>query len=113
MDLVVRVFDEALRNLALARAALANNQAALKGDHIHRVCRCLDVLQSALNMDQGGEVAGNLDRLYSYLQSRLTQGHLHNDDEAFGEVASHLAELGSAWREAAGRPATTPTKDSR
>lgn len=103
LGLVVRVFDEAVVNLAQARAAMGANRASVKGDRIHRVCRCLDVLQSALDLERGKDVARNLDRLYAYLQRRLTEGHLRNDDAALGEVACHLHELASVWREAARR----------
>ena len=106
LSLVVRVFDEASRNLAQARAAMSANEIAVKGDRIHQVCRCIGTLQNALNVERGEEVARNLDRLYTYLQRRLTEGHLANDDDALGEVARHLSELGSAWREAARRGAT-------
>ena len=54
-------------------------------------------------MERGEDVARNLDKLYAYLQRRLTDGHIRNDDEALGEVAEHLSALGSAWREAANR----------
>ena len=103
LGLVVRVFEEASRNLAQARAALSTKNLAVKGDKIDRVCLCLGLLQNALDMKQGEGVAHNLDRLYTYLQRRLTEGHLQNDDEALGEVAAHLTELSSAWREAARR----------
>jgi flagellar protein FliS len=101
VGLVVRVFEEASRNLAQARAALKAEKTAAKGERIHRVCLCLGVLQSALDMKRGDEVARNLDRLYTYLQRRLTEGHLQNDDGALEEVANHLTELGAAWRQAA------------
>jgi flagellar protein FliS len=103
LSLIVRVLDLAAQHLARARAALAANDLSAKGELIHKTCRCLDTLQASLDMDQGAEVAQNLDRLYGYMQRRLSEGHLQNDDSILGEVANHVGELASAWREVAGR----------
>jgi flagellar protein FliS len=80
---------------------------AAKGIAVQRVLRCLALLQASLDTERGGEVAGNLDRLYAYLQRRLSEGHRRNDDAAFAEIAAHLGELGAAWREAAARRLAT------
>ncbi|HEU4402082.1 MAG TPA: flagellar export chaperone FliS [Candidatus Polarisedimenticolia bacterium] len=112
MGLVVRVFDIGLQQVARARAALSTRDLAAKGTAVRQASRCLALLQSTLNMKEGGEVAVNLDRLYTYLLRRLTEGHLRNDDEAFAEIAAHLSELGAAWREAASRGAADPPQAS-
>ncbi|MCP3979382.1 MAG: flagellar export chaperone FliS [bacterium] len=104
IGLIVRVYDEASRSLALARTALTDGDAAAKGKHIQKVLRCLGELQACIDMDRGGEVARNMDRLYDYMQRRLMTGQLRDDDEAFGEVATYLTDLGDAWREASRRP---------
>jgi len=108
LGLVVRVLELASQHLARARTALAAGNAAAKGGHIDRVCRAIALLQGSLDMEQA-PVADNLDRLYHYMQLRLTAGHLHNDDTALAEVGGHLAELASAWRQAAEQPSTPAT----
>ena len=105
--LVARVFEVAVVHVARARTALASRQMAAKGLSVQRVVRCLPLLQASLDTERGGEVASNMDRLYAYLLRRLSEGHRRNDDAAFAEVATHLAELGSAWREAASRGRAT------
>lgn len=103
LRLVVWVLDLASLHLSRARAALAAGDAAGKGQQISRVSRCIHLLQSNLDMEQGQDVAQNLDRIYTYLQTRLMEGHLRNDDATLGEIAGHLTELGSAWREISAR----------
>ena len=103
VTLVSRVFEIALLHVARARTALASRQMAAKGTAVQRVVRCLTLLEASLDVERGGEVAANMDRLYAYLMRRITEGHLRNDDAAFAEVATHLGELGAAWREAAAR----------
>lgn len=105
---LVRVFDLASTHVSRARAALRAGDMRTKGEQVHRLSRCLQLLQTSLDMDQGAEVAGGLDRIYSYLMARLAQGHLRNDDEVFAEIGKHLAELGSAWREVLERRPAAP-----
>jgi flagellar protein FliS len=100
---VARVYEMALQQVSVARSSLASGALARKGQAIGRAADCITLLQSSLNMSRGGEVSRNLDRIYSYLLRRIGEGHLRNDDSALGEVAEHLRELGSAWREVARR----------
>lgn len=101
LALIARLYDMAGVEVARARANLAGGKPAAKGAAVSRAVRCISLLQSSLNMRAGGEVARNLDRLYTYLLRRLMSAHVHNDDSALAEVARHLSELGSAWRKAA------------
>ena len=106
---VARVYDMALQQVSRARASLATGALAKKGVAIGRAADCITLLQSSLNMSRGGEVAKNLDRIYAYLLRRIGEGHLRNDDSALAEVATHLQELGGAWREVARRTGTEGT----
>jgi len=99
--LIARVYDMAGVEIARARANLAGGTPAGKGAAVSRAVWCISLLQSSLNMRAGGEVARNLDRLYTYLLRCLMTAHVQNDDAALAEVAGHLSELGSAWRKVA------------
>lgn len=112
LALVARVFELAVQHVSRARVALATRDFATKGYEVHQASRCISLLQCNLDIEKGGDVARNMDRLYAYLLRRITEGHLRNDDSAFAEVASHLAEVGSAWREAASRRADA-SRDAR
>lgn len=98
--LIVCVLEVASESLARARAAIAANDPAAKGHAIARVSKAIALLQSSLDMSRG-EIAQNLDRLYIYMQQRVSYGHLHNDDEALKEIAEHVSEMTAAWRAAA------------
>ena len=100
---VARLYEMTGLQLARTRAALAAGDVAAKGMAVHRTLRCLGVLQGCLDVKAGGDVAANLDRLYEYWKRRISQAHLNNDDAAFGEVATHVGQLASAWREVASR----------
>jgi len=96
--LIASVFEVAVVQVAKARAALAAQDWAGKGIAVDRLTRCIGTLQSSLDMERGGDVARNFDRIYSYLLARLLHAHARNDDQAFAEIAKHLGELASAWR---------------
>jgi flagellar protein FliS len=109
LTLVVRVYELGCLHAARTRAALAESDPAAKGRAVHQLSRCLSHLQGSLDMERGGDVARNLDRLYTYLHAKLNEGHLNDDDGAFEEVARHLNELRSAWVEALQRQSTGRT----
>lgn len=106
LALVARLYDMAGLEIARARAAIAEQNWQQKGMAVRKAGRCISLLQCTLNREKGKEVAANLDRIYSYLLRRISEGHVSNDLEIFSEIARHLSELGSAWREAANREVT-------
>jgi len=107
--LIANVFDVAVAQAAKARAALAAQDWSGKGNAVDRLTRCIGTLQSSLDMERGGDVARNLDRIYSYLLSRLLHAHARNDDDAFAEIARHLGDLAAAWRSVSAPATATAT----
>ena len=96
--LIANVLEVAVRQAAAARNALAAKDWAAKGVAVDKLTRCIGTLQASLDMERGGDVAKNFDRVYSYLLARLLHAHSRNDDAAFAEIGKHLGELASAWR---------------
>ncbi len=106
VQLIVHILELGSLHAVHARAAMVSGDLSAKGRSVHQLSRCIALLQDNLDMDRGGEPARNMDRLYAYLLRRLSEGHLRNDQGALSEIAGHLSELGSAWREAAKRRLT-------
>lgn len=98
---IARIYELAVVDITRARMALRRGDSVARGTAINRAMRCIAVLQSALNKEDGGDVAVNLDRIYAYAVRRLSEGHAHGDDGALEEICRHFSELGSAWRQAA------------
>ena len=99
-QLVNMLFEALLQHIGAARAALNRGDITVKGEQILKAVRILDEgLKPALNLEQGGDLAANLNGLYGYCVLRLTQANLHNDDAALAEVIRVIEPLAQGWKE--------------
>lgn len=95
--LIQMLIDGGLSRIAQARGALERGQVAAKGMAIGKAVAIMGGLQSALNMDVGGELSRNLDRLYTYISARLVEASATNNVAMMDEASALLAEIKSAW----------------
>ncbi len=95
--LVQLLMDGFLDRVAQARGAMERNQVATKGELISKSISILDGLRSGLDHERGGDIAGNLEELYTYMQRRLVEANAQNRVEHLDEVASLMREVKSAW----------------
>lgn len=102
LELVVMLYDGALRFLGLALDAVQRHDLRAKRDAMSRSLAILSELQNSLNMEAGGEVATRLDGLYTYMTERLVEANLNNAPEPIEETIRLLTLLRSAWAEIAG-----------
>lgn len=99
-DLVSMLFDGLLLALASARGALERGDIKAKCLQIGVAVRILDEgLKSALNLQEGGALAANLQALYGYCVVRLTQANARNDAAALREVVRLIEPLASSWKQ--------------
>ncbi len=110
-DLVSMLFDGLLVAMGSARTAMRNGDIKGKCGHIVTAVRILEEgLKGALNMEQGGQLATNLQELYGYCVVRLTQANARNDDAAIAEVIGLIEPVASGWKQIGEEltPQTTP-----
>jgi len=99
-NLVEMLFDGLLVAVGAARAAMQRGDIKAKCQQIVTAVRILEEgLKCALNLDKGGELASNLDRLYGYCVVRLTQANARNDDSALAEVQRLIEPLARSWKQ--------------
>lgn len=67
----------------------------------------LEGLRAALDLQQGGDIAKQLDALYDYMNKRLMLAHINNQPAPLEEVLGLLRELHDAWNQigSTGQPA--------
>ncbi len=95
--LIEMLLEGALGKLHLARGLMEKKQVAAKGEQISWALSIIDGLKAALDLQNGGEIAANLDALYDYLMRRLVIANLDNDVSAIDEVARLLGEVRQGW----------------
>lgn len=95
--LIQMLMEGGLSRLAQARGAIQHGQVAAKGELISKAIGIIGGLREGLNLQSGGEIAANLDRLYEYMIARLVEANLSNDVALIDEVAGLLRNVKSGW----------------
>ncbi|MCG7908124.1 MAG: flagellar export chaperone FliS, partial [Candidatus Thiodiazotropha taylori] len=69
--LVQMLMTGALDGMANARGSIIRKEHEARNNEIKWVISVIDALRGALDFEQGGEIANNLDMLYDYMIRRL------------------------------------------
>src|SRR5690606_28550537 len=80
-NLVLMLMQGAIDKLQLARGFMMQKNIEQKGLMISFAISIIDALQSSLDKEKGGEIAGNLFDLYSYSMNELVTANMENDLE--------------------------------
>lgn len=100
-QLVLMLYEGAIRFLDRAIAGFRIDDPADANQTIsNNIIRAQDIifeLNVTLNIEQGGELAMTLRRLYDYLDRRLMEGNLKKDETAVSEVIGRVKVLRDAW----------------
>ena len=96
--LIVMLHDGALAALQAARAAIAQNDAGMRGAALSRAVAIIDEgLRPALDPKAGDEIAVDLLALYDYILQRLLYANLKAEGASIDEAARLMVELRGAW----------------
>jgi flagellar protein FliS len=101
-QLVLMLYDGALKALALAREGFAMpehepRRIQIINEQLLKAQAILSELQSGLNMEVGGEFARTMHRLYDYHNRRLLEANMRKQIEPVIEVERLVRELRDAW----------------
>ena len=98
--LIQMLFDGLFQSLNAARGAIERGEIEEKGRHLGKAVRILqEGLAAGLDLEKGGELAGNLKLLYDYSVKKLTQANVRNDAEMVAEVIGVLQPVAQGWKE--------------
>lgn len=92
------LFDGAINFIKLGRVKMGERNIAGKGLYIGKATAIVGELASSLNMEEGGEIARNLRRLYDFVLDRLIRANLKNDVAALDEAEKVLQVLREGWK---------------
>ena len=100
-QLVVMLYDGALRFLARSAAAMRAGQPSAAGGSLRRAQAIIDELLATLDMS-AGEVAERLQSIYVFCTRTLVEAQVESDPVKLDQVCDLLRELRDAWAEIAG-----------
>lgn len=101
IELVLMLYDGALRFVGEAQAAATRNDIAARSEAVSRALDIISELQNTLDVKTGGDLALELDRLYSYINTRLLDVSLKKEPAALEEVHKLLTTLREGWSQVA------------
>ena len=101
VQLIVLLYEGALSRIAQGHQRLQEKDRLQAGLAISKAQAIVGELRQSLNMEAGGDIAGNLSRLYAYLHDLLVEAMRENRAEPLEEATNLLNELRTAWVEVA------------
>ena len=100
-QLVVMLYDGAIRFLRRGIEAIEKNDIEAKAAASDRALAIVQHLHLSLDMDRGQEISANLERLYSFVITQITEGSSGLQPRKLEEAIKVLDTLRSAWAEVA------------
>lgn len=97
IQLIQMLFDGLIESLSTAKGHIERGSITEKSKSIARAGRIVVGLQGALDFEKGGDIARNLNDLYSYINRRLFHVNAHNDLAALQEIHTLMDEIRQAW----------------
>lgn len=98
---VAILYDRAIEALNQAIRGTETNDIDLRWRNNKKAMEIIMALANALDHDNGGEIAQNLDRLYGFMVMHLGKVDLKNDPQPARDVIGLLEPLRRSWHELA------------
>tara|TARA_B100001105_G_scaffold114880_1_gene92044 strand:+ start:552 stop:1019 length:468 start_codon:yes stop_codon:yes gene_type:complete len=95
--LIIMLYDGAIKNASFAVEHMKSEEIEKVHDCLIKTKNIVTELMATLNMDQGGDIAKNLQSLYSYMFSQLIEANMEKKPEPVIVVIDLLKELRAAW----------------
>jgi flagellar protein FliS len=93
VQLLVMLFDGAIRFVGEAEAAMATKDYPRVGERIGKAHAILVELASTLDREQSPELCDNLLAIYSFCMTHMVEANLHQDPKRLREVVAALTPL--------------------
>ena len=99
--LVVMLYEGAIRFLRESVSAIQLKDLERKRQTVDRAVAIVQHLQDTLDIERGGQVATDLNRLYTYITTRILDGSGKLDVASLEEAIKLLSTLLAGWEQAA------------
>jgi flagellar protein FliS len=98
---VVLLYDGAISSLKLAQEGIVTLNFHDKARFLDRALRVVGELSASLNMEEGGVIAKDLQRVYEYIQFEVTQANLRNEPGRLEGPIRCMSAIRESWQELA------------
>ncbi|MDR1965895.1 MAG: flagellar export chaperone FliS [Synergistaceae bacterium] len=99
-QLLIITYDIGIRSCAAAEKAISACDAEQINENLQRAQSVVRELMVTLDLEQGGEVADSLMRLYDFMYYQLVDANVKHDAERVRNVRVMMEELKATWVEA-------------
>jgi flagellar protein FliS len=98
---VAMLYDKAIASLREAIQAIEDGDIQRRWSANNLAGQIIETLWATLDLDKGGDIAANLDRLYSFMLRHLSEVDMKNDPKPAQDVIKLLEPLRQSWHELA------------
>ena len=102
--LVLMMYEGAIRFISDAKRCIETKDIAGRGIAINKAQRIIHELRAALNMEKGGEVAVNLEKVYTVVTKRLLNANITGSSAELAVCLDMLSPLKEAWEQVSQKP---------
>jgi flagellar protein FliS len=96
--LIIILYEGAIKFIREAIKAQEAGDIPLKASSINRALDIISELNQSLNMQEGGEIALNLRRIYKFWNDHLLKAKVNRDGAGLTDVESMMVSLAQAWQ---------------
>lgn len=98
---VAMLYDKAIASLREAIQAIEEGDIQRRWRANSLAGQIIETLWATLDIERGGEIAANLDRLYSFMLRHLSEVDMKNNPKPAQDVIDLLEPLRQSWHELA------------
>ena len=96
--LIIILYEGAIRFIRDAIKAQEAGDIPAKASSSNRAMDIITELNQSLNMQEGGEIAQNLRRIYKFWNDHLLKAKVSRDGQGLTDVESMMVSLAQAWQ---------------
>lgn len=96
-ELTLMLYEGAIKFCNIAIDAVENKDVPKAHTNIRKVSNIIDYLRRTLDMKY--PVAQDFERMYVYLDRRLTEANVKKDKDILEEINGHLRSIRDNWKE--------------
>ncbi len=106
-ELTGMFFASLKTNIRRAQVCMEHKNLEQQSMYINKAINIVQNLQENLDYKQGGSIAGNLNRMYNYINKQLIIGNAKNSTKELKECYNMTNEISDAWQQI--KPANEPS----